>query len=330
MSERLQCSLNVSKGSCDNGLPEGQEKTELWKKCDSDDVSVLKEQLKVAYENIGFLKSEQTLTLKGLHNEIEHLQNLCRNLQFKCEAEGCILPNNDFFKCTPKVLEHKVNTLVQENADLKRKLADSHQAIDILDQKEKLALWQHHQELEQRDNMIIRLEKELEEKCSILAQLNSHGVRKKKGNFWRRFSFNSSNHPSTSNAVPHSKIQQPRVEHLSKEDLPTEIQNSLPSHESQYQSYSSYSSLSAKSVSDDEGFAQRCFTDKQSDERECEKDKGLAVKLPPISNLPLVSSHQLVRHQLRIHSLANKVRSDSLAIDQMRSPEVAMKRLSKA
>lgn len=218
--------------------------------------------------------------------------------------------------------------MIKENADLKRKLAESYQAIDILDQKEKLALWQHHQELDQRDNTILRLEKELESKCSTIAQLSSQGARRKKSNFWRRFSFStSSNHPSTSSPVPHSKVQQTRIDHLSKEDLPSEIQNSLPSYESQYQSCSSYSSLSDKSVSDDEGFGQRCILDQS---QEYGEHKKLTVKLPPISNLPLVSSRQLVRHQLRIHSLANKVTSDTLAIDQMPSPEVAVKRLSKA
>lgn len=229
----------------------------------------------------------------------------------------------DFFKCSTQVLEQKVDSLIKENTDLKRKLSESHQAIDILDQKEKLALWQHHQELEQRDNMILRLEKELEAKCSTISQMTSQGVRRKKGNFWRRFSFSTSNHPSTSNSVPHTKVvQQTRVEHLSREDLPSEIQNSLPSYESQYQSYSSYSSLSDKSVSDDEGFGQRCV------EQECDREqKKLSVKLPPINNS---SSRQLVRQQLRIHSLANKVTSDTLAIDQIPSPEVSVKRLSKA
>lgn len=235
----------------------------------------------------------------------------------------------DFFKCSTHVLERKVDNLIKDNSDLKRKLAESHQAIDILDQKEKLALWQHHQELEQRDAMILRLEKELESKCSMIAQLSSQGARKKKGNFWRRFSFSTSNHPSTSNTVPHSKVQQTRIDHLSREDLPSEIQNSLPSYESQYQSCSSYSSLSDKSVSDDEGFGQRCIPDQSQEYGASIKDKKLTVKLPPISNLPLVSSRQLVRHQLRIHSLANKVTSDTLAIDQIPSPEVSVKRLSK-
>lgn len=220
--------------------------------------------------------------------------------------------------------------MIKENIDLKRKLSDSYQAIDILDQKEKLALWQHHQELDQRDNTILRLEKELESKCSTIAQMNSssQGARRKKSNFWRRFSFSTSNnHPSTSNPVPHSKVQQTRIDHLSKEDLPSEIQNSLPSFESQYQSCSSYSSLSDKSVSDDEGFGQHSIPDQP---QEYGADKKLTVKLPPISNLPLVSSRQLIRHQLRIHSLANKMTSDTLAIDQIPSPEVAVKRLSKA
>lgn len=227
------------------------------------------------------------------------------------------------------MLKQKVENLIQENEDLKRKLAESHQAIDILDQKEKLALWQHHQELEQRDSVILRLEKELESKCSTIAQMNSQGVRRKKGNFWRRFSFSTSNHPATSNTVPQTKVQQTRIDHLSKEDLPTEIQNSLPSYESQYQSYSSYSSLSDKSVSDDEGFGQRCLEDKQQEYDTNLKEKKMTVKLPPISNSPLVSSRQLVRHQLRIHSLANKMTSDTLAIDHIPSPEVTVKRLSK-
>lgn len=127
------------------------------------------------------------------------------------------------------MLKQKVDNLLKEKTELKRKLAESHQAIDILDQKEKLALWQHHQELEQRDNMIIRLEKELESKCSTIAQMTSQGARRKKGNFWRRFSFSTSNHPSTSSIVPQSKVQQTRIDHFSKEDLPSEIQNSLPS-----------------------------------------------------------------------------------------------------
>jgi len=280
--------------------------------------SSLKEQLQVAKDNVEFLKNEHAYMLKGLHNEIEELHHKCRDLQFRCEAEGCILPDNDFFKCSTEVLEQKVDSLIKENIDLKRKLSESHQAIDILDQKEKLALWQHHQELEQRDNVIVRLEKELEAKCSTISQMTSQGVRRKKGNFWRRFSFSTSNHPSTSNSVPHTKvIQQTRVEHLSREDLPSEIQNSMPSYESQYQSYSSYSSLSDKSVSDDEGFGQRCV------EQECDQKK-LSVKLPPINNS---SSRQLVRQQLRIH---NKVTSDTLAIDQIPSPEVSVKRLSKA
>ena len=225
-------------------------------------------------------------------------------------------------------MEQKVDNLIKENADLKRKLAESYQAIDILDQKEKLALWQHHQEIEQRDSTILRLEKELESKCSTIAQLSSQGARRKKSNFWRRFSFSTSNnHPSTSSPVPHSKVQQTRIDHLSKEDLPSEIQNSLPSFESQYQSCSSYSSLSDKSVSDDEGFGQRYIPDQS---QEYSADKKLTVKLPPISNQPLMSSRQLVRHQLRIHSLANKMTSDTLAIDQIPSPEVAVKRLSKA
>ncbi|XP_035207437.1 coiled-coil domain-containing protein 92-like isoform X2 [Stegodyphus dumicola] len=289
---------------------------------DSDDVDILKEQLRVAHDNIQFLKNEHAFMLKGLHDEIEQLHNLCRDLQFRCEAEGCILPDSDFFKCSVKSLEQKVNNMLKENSELKRKLAESHQAIDILDQKEKLALWQYHQELEQRDNAILRLEKELESKCNIISQLSSQGARRKKGNFWRRFSFNSSNNPSTSSSVPHTKVQQPCVEHLSKEDLPSEIQNSLPSFESQYQSYSSYSSLSDKSISDDEGFGQRCG--------ENVEDQKLTVKLPPISNLPIVSTRQLVRHQIRIHSLANNMTSDTLAIDQMPSPEVSVKRLNKA
>lgn len=294
------------------------------------DESDLGEQLKIAKENIEFLQNEHAYMLKGLHDEIEKLHHKCRDLLFRCEAEGCILPDSDFFKCSPDVLKQKVDSLIKENADTKRKLAESHQAIDILDQKEKLALWQHHQELEQRDNMIIHLEKELESKCSTIAQMTSQGARRKKGNFWRRFSFTSSNHPSTSNSVPQSKIQQTRIDHLSKEDLPSEIQNSLPSFESQYQSCSSYSSLSDKSVSDDEGFGQRYVPDPQQECGTDIKDKKLTVRLPPISNLPLVSSsRQLVRHQLRIHSLTNKMSSDTLAIDQIPSNEVSVKRLSK-
>ncbi|GFS75411.1 CCDC92 domain-containing protein [Nephila pilipes] len=290
-----------------------------------DDINILREKLKAAQDSIKFLQDEHTLMLKGLHEEIERLQDLCRDLQFRCETSGCLLPDSEFFRCSSECLEQKVNNLLKENADLKRKLAESHQAIDILDQKEKLALWQHHQELEQRDNAILRLEKELESKCTTITQLTSQGARRKKGSFWRRFSFINSNHPSTSNPVPHSRIQPSHVEHLSREDLPTEMQNSLQSLESQYQSYSSYSSLSDKSVSDDEGFGQRCDADGQS-----EGDTGLTVKLPPISNLPLVSNRQLVRHQLRIKSLANKVTTDTLAIDQRQVPETSIKRLNKA
>lgn len=117
---------------------------------------------------------------------------------------------------------------------------------------------------------------------------------------------------------------------MSKEDLPSEIQNSMPSYESQYQSCSSYSSLSDKSVSDDEGFGQRCVTESQQEYGTNLKGKKMTVKLPPISNLPLVSSRQLVRQQLRIHSLANKMTSNALAIDQIPSPEVSVKNLSKA
>lgn len=289
----------------------------------------LREQLKVAKDNIEFLKSEHAFMLRDLHDEIEVLHNKCRDLTYRCEAEGCILPDRDFFKCSTQMLEQKVDNLIKDNADLKKKLSDSHQAIDILDQKEKLAMWQHHQEIEQRDNVILRLEKELESKCSLISQMSSQGARRKKSNFWRRFSFGASNHPSTSSSVPPTKVQQMRIDHMSREDLPSEIQNSMPSYESQYQSYSSYSSLSDKSVSDDEGFGQRCMPDKHQEYKSGVKDKKLTVKLPPISNLPLVSSRQLVRHQLRIHSLANKVTSDTLAIDQIPSPEVSVKRLSK-
>lgn len=289
----------------------------------------LEQKLKVSKDNIEFLKNEHSYMLKGLHGEIQLLQDKCRDLQDRCEIEGCILPDSDFFKCSTQVLEQKVGMLLKENADLKRKLAESHQAIDILDQKEKLALWQHHQELEQRNSVILQLEKELESKCSVISQMSSQGVRRKKGNFWRRFSFSTSNHPSTSSTVPHNNMQKARIDHMSKEDLPSEIQNSLPSYESQYQSYSSYSSLSDKSVSDDEGFAQRCTSEKHREYDPDLKGQKMTVKLPPISNLPLVSSRQLVRHQLRIHSLANNVASDTLAIDQIPSPEVSVKRLSK-
>lgn len=301
------------------------------KESDGNEVNILKEQLEAAKDNIAFLQTEHSHMLEGLHKEIDRLQNLCRDLQFRCEVEGCILPDSEFFKCSTKTLEEKVNNLIQENSELKRKLADSHQAIDILDQKEKLALWQHHQELEQRDEMILSLEKELESKCSTIAQLTaSQGARRKKGNFWRRFSFTSSNHPSTSTSVPHSKIHPPRVEHLSKEDLPSEMQGSFPSCESQYQSYSSYSSLSDKSVSDDEGLGHHSHMDGKGEYSEKIKDSKLTVKLPPISNLPIVSNRQLVRHQLRIHGYANKLASDSLAIDQIQSPEMALKRMNKA
>ncbi|GBM37357.1 hypothetical protein AVEN_198262-1 [Araneus ventricosus] len=294
---------------------------------DPNDIIAIREKLKAAQDSIRFLQDEHALMLKGLHEEIERLQDLCRDLQFRCETSGCLLPDSEFFKCSPDCLEQKVNNLLKENADLKRKLVESHQAIDILDQKEKLALWQHHQEMEQRDSAILRLEKELEVKCTTIAQLTSQGVRRKKGSFWRRFSFANSNHPSTSHQVPHSKLQPSRVEHLSREDLPSEMQNSLQSLESQYQSYSSYSSLSDKSMSDDEGFNQRCDGDGQS---EGGQESGLTVKLPPISNLPLVSSRQLVRHQLRIKNLATKLTADTLAIDQRQVSDASIKRLNKA
>ncbi|KAF8788119.1 Coiled-coil domain-containing protein 92 [Argiope bruennichi] len=346
---------------------------------DPNDIIVLREKLKAAQDSIRFLQDEHALMLKGLHEEIERLQDLCRDLQFRCETSGCLLPDSDSMgggiknevklleqgtptaysisemnsrsnvsSCwcckdprlhnrkrashglrflNPDCLEQKVNNLLKENADLKRKLVESHQAIDILDQKEKLALWQHHQEMEQRDSAILRLEKELEAKCTTIAQLTSQGARRKKGSFWRRFSFANSNHPSTSHSAPHSKLQPSRVEHLSREDLPSEMQNSLQSLESQYQSYSSYSSLSDKSVSDDEGFNQRCDGDGQN---EGLQESGLSVKLPPISNLPLVSSRQLVRHQLRIKNLASKLTTDTLAIDQRQVPDASIKRMNKA
>ncbi|GIY30361.1 CCDC92 domain-containing protein [Caerostris darwini] len=270
-----------------------------------DDILALREKLRAAQNSIRFLQDEHALMLKGLHEEIERLQELCRDLQFRCETSGCLLPTSEFFQCSPDCLEQKVTNLLKENSDLKRKLVESHQAIDILDQKEKLALWQHHQELEQRDSAILRLEKELEAKCSTISQLTSQGTsRRKKGSFWRRFSFANSNHPSTSShATPQSRVQPSRVEeHLSREDLPSEMQNSLQSLESQYQSYSSYSSLSDKSVSDDEGFGQRC--------------DGLTVKLPPISNLQAASKRELVRQQLRVKGLAARMAPNTLAIDQ--------------
>ncbi|XP_071038056.1 coiled-coil domain-containing protein 92 [Parasteatoda tepidariorum] len=306
---------------CANGLLDTAEDGVPFCEDSCNEISI-REQLLAAKQSITFLQNEHAILLKGLHEEIESLQNLCRDLQFRCEVIGCILPDNEFFKCSPKTLEQKVENLLKENTELRRKLNESHQAIDILDQKEKLALWQHHQELEQRDETILSLEKELEAKCNTITQLTSaQGARRKKGNFWRRFSFTSSNHPSTSTSVPHSKIHPPRVEHLSKEDLPSEMQGSLTSYESQYQSYSSYSSLSDKSVSDDEGLGHHT---------QGEYKKKLAskttVKLPPITGLPTVSNRQLVRQQLRVHGYPNQVAADSLAIDQIQSPEMPLKR----
>ncbi|KAG8200232.1 hypothetical protein JTE90_025009 [Oedothorax gibbosus] len=230
---------------------------------DENDIGHLKEQLRVAQDSIKFLQKEHADMLEGLHTEIQQLQDMCRDLQFRCEVEGCLMPDDEFFKCSPAMLEQKVKDLLQENADLKHKLAESHQAIDILDQKEKLALWQHHQELEQRDTAILKLEKELESRSAALHQISAASSQRKarKSSFWRRFSFAQSGSAQQTPSGPSTSSvdRLPRVlDHLSREDLPSEIQNSLQSLESQHQSCSSYSSLSDKSVSDDEGFGQHC------------------------------------------------------------------------
>ncbi|GFQ75397.1 CCDC92 domain-containing protein [Trichonephila clavata] len=247
-----------------------------------DDIEVLREKLRAAQDSIKFLQDEHSLMLKGLHEEIERLQDLCRDLQFRCETSGCLLPDS-----APK------GNLITRRENWLCTLKNGCQILPSCDWKGQI-------------------------KCLLYAHPKEH--KEALAAF-----FINSNHPSTSNPLPHSRMQPSRVEHLSREDLPTEMQNSLQSLESQYQSYSSYSSLSDKSVSDDEGFGQRCDADGQS-----EGDTGLTVKLPPISNLPLVSNRQLVRHQLRIKSLANKVTSDTLAIDQRQAPETSLKRLNKA
>lgn len=297
--------------------------------CNLDEAS-LKEKLEAAYSNINFLQQEHATTIKGLHEEIEKLQNMHRELEFRLEVENQ-LENRDATRHKNMAdIEEKIGLLTKENDVLKRKLYDSSHTIAILDQKQKLLKWQHHQELEERESTIMRLQKELETKCSTVAQLTSHLQRKKRANFLRRFSFNSE---SSAPIIP--KVSRDHCG--SRKDLERQTK-SLPFYESEFyyrHGNSSNSSFSDRSASDDDSISRRSIKNDTTlrSRGRCmsyESSQSSELKLPPINFPPGASQRQLVRQQIRVDKMASKVTPDTLAIDQISSPEMAAKRLNKA
>lgn len=141
-------------------------------------LQTLQARLHSAKSDIVFLQNEHRLTLRGLHAEVAKLQKTVKELQFALVNNGIHLVDEESYKARVAALEDELDKWCCHCRYLTSQLEQANSVLVSLNQRLQLQDWQHQTELAEKDSIIANLQRELEWKCSALAELET-GVRRR-------------------------------------------------------------------------------------------------------------------------------------------------------
>ncbi|XP_072289063.1 coiled-coil domain-containing protein 92 isoform X1 [Eucyclogobius newberryi] len=147
----------------------------------------LENQLQSAQKNLLFLQQDHASTLKGLHAEIQRLQQQCTDLTYELTVRSCD-PSADNGEARCKELQKRCEELEaelkkkeEENTELLRDLEQKNAMISVLENTIKEREKKYLEELKMKSHKLAVLSGELEQRASTIAYLTSqlHATKKK-------------------------------------------------------------------------------------------------------------------------------------------------------